>query len=413
MNLKISLNKQARLTIILFISSMLSVILGVGTSVLNTSVLSVEQYGDVRYINNIISFIASFLLFGYFVSGSRLLALSNDEQNSRRIKGAMVVILGITVVVMIVAMIVCYFIHIKYLNVLVAPLFLVSIPICAAPLLQNYANTVFQGDNSIIKLSLGRLLPTALYLVIGYLVYWNFKATSELMLLLQNGCIVVVFLILIALTYPSFTQLKDSFRNLNKENKSYGFNVYIGSIAGVSLSYIAGITLGVFSENNVDVGMFTLAATLVTPLAMLPAVIGTSYFKRFANQDTMGRKVIVVTLLLSFLSLLLFVIFIGPIVGFLYDESYSNVAHIASFLAIGTTMHGLGDMFNRFLGSHGLGKQLRNGAFLCGGVMLIGNIIFVYFWGINGAVLTRILASTSYCLSMVYYYIKHTRTIVK
>lgn len=397
---------------ILFISSALSVLFGIGTSILNTSNLEPEIYGDVRYVNNIISFIASLLLLGYFVSGSRLLALSKDEQDSRRIKGAMIVILSITIVVMMLLMVLCYYIHFNFLNQQVAILFLVAIPISAAPLLQNYANTVFQGDNSIIKLSIGRLLPSALYLLIAYLVYQHIQATSQLMLLLQNGCIVIVFLVLIGLTYPSFKNIKESFCKLQKENKSYGFNVYVGSIAGVSLSYIAGITLGIFGENNVDVGMFTLAATLVTPLTMIPTVIGTAYFKRFANQQVIGSKVISITLLISIISLLLFSLLITPLVSLLYDDSYYIVAQIAIYLAIGTTMHGIGDMFNRFLGSHGLGKELRNGAFICGVVMVVGNIVLVYLWGINGAILTKVLASASYCLSMVYYYVRHTHSTI-
>ena len=401
-------NKQLRQVVILYISSLLSVLLGVGTSVINTSYLTPETYGDVRYVNNIISFVASLLLLGYFVSGSRLLALSKSPEQSRGTKGAMVVILGITTIVMMASMVMCYFLHRSALNEAVAPLFLCAIPICMAPLLQNYANTVFQGDNSITKLAIGRVLPTALYLLIAWLLFSQVEATSQWVLLLQNGFIVLVFVALIISTRPSFKHLKDSFDLLNNENKSYGFDVYVGSVAGVSMNYLAGITLGIYCENNVAVGLFTLATTLVTPLSMLPTVIGTTYFKRFANQHAMGGKVITTTLFISLASLLLFVLLIPHLVSWLYDKSYAQVASIAQFLAIGTTLHGLGDLFNRFLGSHGLGKQLRNGAFLCGGVMLVGNILLVYWWGINGAIVTRILASAGYCGAMLYYYIKHT-----
>lgn len=412
MSHKIFSNDKVRQATILYLSSLISVLLGVGTSVLNTSFLTPEYYGDVRYINNIISFIGSLLLLGFFTSGCRLLALSKNEQNSKRIKGAMIVILIITIFVMSLAMIICYYIHLRYLNYQVASLFLIAIPICSAPLLQNYANTVFQGDNSIIKLSLGRILPSFIYLFLAYYIYKNFQASSQLMLLLQNGCIVFVFVILIILTTPSFRNLKTSFNELKKENKIYGFYVYIGSVVGVSLNYLAGITLGVFGENNVNVGIFTLAATLVTPLAMLPTVVGTTYYKKFANQNFIEKKVLITTLIISFISLLLFAIFITPIVSVLYNESYIDVARIAIYLAVGTTLHGIGDLFNRFLGSHGLGKQLRNGAFVCGGVMLVGYIILVYYCGITGAIITKIGASSAYCFSMVYYY-KRYRISVK
>ncbi len=78
------MDKHIKQSVVLFISSMVSVALGVATSVFNTSMLSPSSYGDVRYVNNIINFIASLLLFGYFVSGSRMLALSKDENRSRQ-----------------------------------------------------------------------------------------------------------------------------------------------------------------------------------------------------------------------------------------------------------------------------------------------------------------------------------------
>ena len=45
----------------------------------------------------------------------------------------------------------------------------------------------------------------------------------------------------------------------------------------VASNYLAGITLGVFNEDNTEVGFYTLALTVTTPLSTLPAIIGTTY----------------------------------------------------------------------------------------------------------------------------------------
>lgn len=50
---------------------------------------------------------------------------------------------------------------------------------------------------------------------------------------------------------------------------------------------------------------------------------------------------------------------IHPIVKFLYSDSYSQVGVYASWLAIGYCVHGVGDMLNRYLGSHGEGKFIK------------------------------------------------------
>lgn len=390
--------------IILYISSLMSVVVGIATSVLNTSSLSVTDYGDVRYVNNFMNFFASILLFGFFVSGARVLALTKEEDRRREINGALIVALFATMILMFVCIWGCYFIHKHWIDPQHAYLFLKSLPVCVAPLLLNYVNNTFQGENRIITLSIARCIPSVLYLVIAYWIYKTISATSILVLLLQNGIICLVLLSCIVCVRPSFKNLSRSFRLLIEENKRYGIHVYIGSIFAVSFSYLAGVSLGAFSDNNTNVGFFTLATTLTSPLSMLPAIVGTSYFRDFAFQNKIPGKILMFTIEISLSSLLGFVLLISPIVDLLYDSSYSEVASISVFLAFAATVHGLGDMFNRFLGAHGKGKELRNGAFVCGGVMLIGNIVCVYFWGIEGAIATRIFSSLSYFAFMLYYY---------
>lgn len=68
--------------------------------------------------------------------------------------------------------------------------------------------------------------------------------------------------------------------------------------------------------------------------------------------------------------------------------------------------HGLGDMFNRFLGAHGKGKEIRNGAFICGAIVVLGSTILVYFFEITGAVVTKLLSDIIYFMVMYFYYLK-------
>jgi O-antigen/teichoic acid export membrane protein len=165
-----------------------------------------------------------------------------------------------------------------------------------------------------------------------------------------------------------------------------------------------------FATNNTNVGFYSLALTVTSPLAMLPSIIGTTYFKNFAHDNCISRKVLTATFLMSVVSLVGFIILIYPIVGILYDERYADVALYACILSIGFTFHGLGDMFNRFLGAHGKGTYLRNGAFISGAIALLGYIVGVYYFGIWGAIVTKISASLAYFTSMIVYYICFVRT---
>lgn len=404
-----SLNKNSKQVIVLYFCTLLGVLVGMLVSVLNTRNLAPNEYGDVRYVNNIIQMLSGILLFGYFVTGSRLLAIAKSREEASQIKGGLVTILAITVAIMMVCMVACGLIHHYILHKDYAWLFYTAIPVCGSTLLLNYMNTSAQGDNSIYSIAAARLLPSTIYLLVAYFVYRRFGASSWLMLVLQNGIALTVLSVIIWRNKPSFKNLKQTFKVLQKENKSYGLQVYYGSLTGVSIHYIAGITLGMFAANNANVGFYSLALTVTRPLAMLPSIIGTTYFKRFAHENNISHKILFTTFSMSFLSMLGFIILIYPFVGFLYDDRYSDVALYACILSVGFTFHGLGDVFNRFLGAHGQGKSLRNGAFISGGIALIGYTIGVYYFRIWGAIATKIMTSLAYFTSMLVYYLNYIK----
>lgn len=404
-------SKQQSQVILLYATTALGVLMGVLSSVINTRALEPDLYGNVRYVQNIIAFVSSLLLVGFFVSGSRLLALSKSEEYSRRIRGIMCVILAITIGIVMLTMLGMYiYTKIKNEDMGMLSLYLISIPLCGTVLMLNYVNTTAQGDNHIGRISVARLLPTSLYVLIAYFVFKKFGATPELMLLMYNGIATVVLFLVILSTKPSFKNLKESFVLLNEENKRYGFNVYIGSLADNATGYIAGITLGVFCDTNSSVGFYTLALTMAGPIAMLPTIIGTTYFKRFASENKISSKILITSVGLTVTSCVAFVFLIKYVVMFLYNENYYSVATYASWLAIASCMHGLGDMFNRFLGSHGLGKELRNSSFAAGGALLFGSIVLVYYFKIGGAIITKILSALIYLLILCHYYVRFVKS---
>lgn len=409
----ISLTKSKKQVILLYGSTVIGVFLGVLVSILNTRNLCPSDYGDVRYINNIIGLLSGLFLFGYFVSGCRLLAVAKSREEGMQIKGVMLVILLGTVFLMMLSMALCGCYYHFVLQKPYAYLFFIAIPFCGSTILLNYINTSSQGDNSIGLIAKARLLPGLLYVLCGYLVYHYWGATSSRMILLQNGVYFIILLILIILNRPSFKNLKNSWRKLHVENKSYGLQVYYGSLGNVSVQYIAGIVLGLVALDNTNVGFYTLALTVTMPLTMLPNVIGTTKFKDFASQNKINVKLIKYTVLLTGGTFFCFIMLIYPVVDFLYDESYRKVALYACFLALGSSFHGLGDMFNRFLGAHSQGKSLRNGAWISGIVSILGFTIGIYFFGIVAAIVTRILGSLAYFVLMVYYYVSFTRMNAK
>lgn len=392
-------NRQA---LLLYISTVAGLGLSFVASIVNTRALPSAEYGDVRYVQNISQFISWICLFGFFLSGSRMLALSDNKERSRRIRGCLILVLLVCSAALMSVMAVCSLLY----NPAMRRLMLLSLPVCAYPLLLNYMNTTPQGDNHIGRIAIARLLPVLLYIPAAYFIFRHHGATSLSMILLQWGIYSAVLVCVILSTGPSFRKLRGTFVELNAENRTYGIHLYTGSLAMVATTYLAGVTLGAFNSDNTQVAYYTLALTLTSPLAYLPGIVGTAYFRKFANEPRIPTGVFRLTILMTICSCILFVLLIKPLVLFFYPEEYSCVAKYAMWMCVGFCLHGMGDMLNRFLCSHGRGVEIRNSSFLCGLVKIVGFTLLVWLWNVNGALVTNVLASSVYLLALAHYYRK-------
>lgn len=399
------MDKGRKQVIMLYVATFIGAMLNFVAAKVNTDFLSPSDYGDVKYVLNAIQLISWVVLFGWFLSGSRLLALSDDKRQSAKIRGALIVFLAFAMVMLMVATIIVGLFHMNRPEVRF--LFFCSIPVCFYPLLTNYMNTTAQGDNHIGRLSLARVLPVLCYIPVAVFLYKRFGADSRMVLWLHWGVCSLVLLIIVFSTRPSFVNLKPVFYSIRKENHEYGIHLYWGSLAMVATNYLAGVTLGLFNNDNTDVGFYTLALSFAQPLSYLPGIVGTTYFKRFVHEKRIPGKVFAVTIILTLVSCIGFIILVHPVIR-LYNESYGVVAKYASWLAVGFSIHGVGEMINRYLGSHGQGLSIRNSSFACGTVKIVGSLLLVWLWNINGAIGTNIVGSLVYLVCMYYYYRKYT-----
>ena len=389
--------RSARQAVVLYGATLFGVLLGILSSVINTRFLAPSEYGDVRYVMNIIGYVGTFLFLGHFYVGSRLLAVSKGEGDARRIRGALVILVAGLSLVLMAATALCGVFHGRHD---LQMLFFLSVPVCLQPLLYNYIYFVLPGDNQIWRVSLSRFLPTLLYIPAAYWLFTATGASSQKMLLLQWGIATLVFIVTIASTRPRFTGSRPVFADLRRENREYGRQLYFSLLISVATNNLAGVTLGLFNADNATVGFYTLALTVTFPLSTLPAIVGTTYFKQFASQPRIPRKVLSITFLATAGTCLAFVLLIKPLVVFLYTEQYRIVGVFAQWMSLSFCLHGLGDMFNRYLASHGQGRPVRNASMASGIVKLVGFTLMVWLWNTTGALIALTLSEFLYFIML-------------
>ncbi len=386
-------------------ASFLAIILGFLVSIFNSRVLGPENFGNYKFIETVARFIASLVSVGVFISITRLLALNTDQKKERRYIGLFTVIFGVTSLIGVLLFFGFSFIQPYYfdndLQVTIQNYSLIVLVILGHLALKE----ILKGLHKIYTMSFISVVPTACYLLLIYAINEFTPVDIGWVLGIYYGLLLITLIVIIFRLRPDFSFKKPLVEELLQENKHNGRPIYYGSLAGVATTHIAGLSLSYFMD-NIQVGFFTLALTICSPVLVIPSVLGTIYFKQFATMNKIPRKVFAFSVAGTLAALVVFYLLIEPVVVAFYTKEYLPVVDISKYVIVGFIFHGLGDLFNRFLGAKGKGKLLRNAAYLVGIVNILGYTLLIKYFDITGAIWTKILASGLYFLAMWWYYSK-------
>ena len=389
----------------LYTSMLLGIVIGIAVSVINTRLLGPQQYGDLKFLESLFSFAVIFLTFGLFASGSRLLAQRKNKAIRDQLIGNLLILATFISIILIVGLFIFSFFEERLFHNELGPVIRLLSPLLFVFPFELCLGKIMEGDNRIYELSAFRLGPGVLYVLAA--LSFNYFVTLSLIsaLAIQLGALATIILTMIIRFKPRFANIKRNTLTIWEQNKKYGFQVYIGILAGVATAHLGGLSIGYFIDNT-NVGFFSLAVATTWPLTMIPTAVGTTFFKDFANINYIPQKATVATLVLSICALLLFTLVIKKVVLLLYSEEYSAVVPLAYIVSIGCIFHGFGDYINKFLGAHGKGKQLRNSAIAVGISNVAGYIVLVYAFGVKGAAITVSMSGLVYFGMLYFFYCK-------
>lgn len=409
-SIKIASNPALRQAGMLFGSMILSMILGIAVSIVNTRSLGPEAYGKFKLLGNLFALVPTLITFGYFNSVGRLVAQPKNQGRRGALLGGGVLITSLISLLMVALLFGFSFWIDAVFRVEISGMLRRLLPLVFVFPLKRFLESYCPGDNKILALSTVRVLPSLLYLVgvLAILRCSHLSLTSALYL--QLSCLAVVLIGVLCALRLSVHGSVDSLRSIQVENKACGFHLYLGALAAVASAQLFGLLIGYFVDVQ-TVGYYSLALAICAPLAFVGSVFGTVFFKKFAGIASIPAKVQFSAFGVCILTFIAFILLVKFVILLFYGSEYAPAVRLARIMGFGFMVHGLGDMYNRFLYAHGKGKDVRNGAFVTGAVALLFGFLLTKFLGGQGAAGAKALTSMVYFVMMYALYRKQIAVV--
>lgn len=366
--------KDKQQVYIIYIGTLLSFIFSIVVTYLNTKYLTLEDFGVFKLYQNAGYLLYVILNLGIFYSSTYLVAQSDDLSEQVKLASAGLNVFFIVCFVLFIVMSFLYFlfwdVFAKYFR---DGFFLLFLSFFSVALI-NGMQGIYQGMNKIKEISIIKFMPYFLFTICFILFSVDSSFSSITLFCMLNILVVTFYLINTGFNFFSL----DSTKSIILSVRSYGLNVYIGSVLGVGCIYFINTMLPFYLDMKA-LAVVGVALTLSSPLQLIPSVIGVVLFRKFANGNNCFDKDVVIPLtIISVIAIIVFNLLISSVVSILFSEEYMGAIELSRLISLGYIFYGVGDFFTKFIASRGAGKSLRNTSVAVG-----LSVIAVFFLTIN------------------------------
>ncbi len=401
-------NVRVKQTATLYAASFAGIPFAIITSIVFTRFLGPQGFGDFSFLGSLFDFAIIIFPMGFFFAGNRALVLNDDPARAREYFGAALVYLFLLFGVMMLVMTVYAFIDPNLAAKNLNTFFLLLLPFSWIFLLEPYFATMLHADNRINELAATRFLPKVITFAAAIVIYFFGGEFGGNRLAIIWFTYLFSFLSVYVLVFAhiklSFANLRQRMKEIWSLHRSYGIHLYTGMLFSAGAISLTGILISYFSDDNTGVGFFALAIAIARPMALIPGAIAVTWFKNFANDRRISRRLLFSTLLLTVLALGALLLLADPFIRFFYSQHFLPVIPLVYVAAAAMTCWGLGGFFSRFLEAHGRGKAVRNTHIIMGMTLVVGNLLLIPSMGATGALLAMTVAKALYLAGMFYAY---------
>jgi O-antigen/teichoic acid export membrane protein len=405
---RLASNDTARQSATLMAAQALAMLGSLGLTALIARGLDVADYGVYRYALTYLAFGMTVLQFGVPYSAARLLALHDDPDMQERIVGfgALAVLLATALGV---ALTLGATATGRWTGLTLPVVVLVICPALFVTLGQAFVTSACQGLGRITLLAAQQVLPYLVLLPITAFQVFLLNRYSLTAALL--GYVLTFTLVL----YMGFRRLGVSFAGmgevwsaLNAENRRTGLPIYIGGVFGVASAQFISLWVAAFIDST-DYGQYALAVAVSAPLCVLLSSVGTVIFRSSSRLARLPCELIAMTLALGILLGAAYWIGTEWLLTAIFGDKYAPAIGTAQWLGIASLLIGFGDVLQRFLGAHGLGKRLGAVSVVTGVVAMASAAVLLPRWAVTGAIVSSLCAAATYVSLLTVLYVYFTR----
>lgn len=412
--LKEDMRKNPRIirhTLALFAAQIAVILVGFLIKGIQTRALGPETYGLYAFFGTVTGILAIVFRFGHYNSIKVLLAENKDPEKERQYFGlGLLSAIAIGFIYALTIFLVSFLIDYRF-GPDYGQIFRVFAAFTIVYPMQFMISDLSVGSNRIYPSAVMEAGSKLLYLIPLYILFsqGSLDLYQVIFLNLITGLVAVIAVFI--WLRPSFEHLDRLYAVLKQKNKEYGWHFYLGIVSNQTTYRLDEVFIATII-NTTQLGFYSLAGIICSPMVMLSRAFSQSMFRRFAHSAKIPAKLFVYNTLWLLLAIAAVYLLAGPVVHFLFGEAFAPVADYAFWLSFAYFFQGAYQPFT-FLSAKSQGRELRNVAFAEAVVNVLGNLILIWFYGIYGVIAASILARFVQFSGLFYYYRKYLRTHLK
>lgn len=331
--------------------------------------VTVSEFGSFSFGVSFLQLAGMLFEFGLFLPVARLAAASSPSKRRELIGAALVVYVPVGLGFNIAVFGSSFGVD-EVFSVHSAGALRAAAPLAFAYPFSLVALLLCQGVDRLHLFSMATPLGNAAFagfLAAALVLGTRLNATSALVV--SSAALVVGFVPLVLLMRPVVHGVVRYARTFIREARAYGFQVYVGRVLALGTYQMDVLMLGAMTSSR-TVGLYVLAGAIANVIGVPSAGIGNALFDRLSRSGEIAKRWLVMSWAIGGVGVAAVWLLTGPFLGAVFPASYSSASTYVVPLALAAALRGTTTVYNTYLSAHGLGRDLRNAAY----VLTVSNV---------------------------------------